>query len=141
MSEQKKKSVWAIEDGEYSDYHVVGVFSTQEKAEQVQRFTGGEITEWILDPAVREINQGMSLWRVLMLRDGTTEKVWKGEINSYNFEAHHNIWRRTQAPAYCGTGTPDCLDANVWAKSEKHAVKIVNEIRAGLIAGNNWETK
>ena len=46
---------------------------------------------------------------------------------------------RTKAPAYQGKGVPDCLNATVLARNEKHAIKIVNEKRAQIIAAGEWE--
>lgn len=64
--------VWVIEDGEYSDYHVVGVFSSRENAELVRsKLKSGDIEEWDLDPAVDKLNAGMEKFYVHMLRDGT----------------------------------------------------------------------
>jgi hypothetical protein len=40
-----------------------------------------------------------------------------------------------------GKGIPDALQADVWAKNEQHAVKIVNEKRAQMIANGEWESK
>ena len=132
------RKVWVIEDGEYSDYHVVGVFSSEGNAELVQKSVGGTIAEWDLDPAVAELRRGLTRWQVLMLRDGSTESVKRTELRSYQIGQTAWIWPRSTAPAYAGTGIPDCLNAEVWARNEKHAVKVVNEIRAQKIANGQW---
>ena len=61
------KSIWVIEKGSYSDYRVVGVYSTKEGAELVCARINGEescalavVSEWPLDPGVKAINQGWS---------------------------------------------------------------------------------
>lgn len=141
-SKAMTKTVWAIEEGEYSDYHVVGVFSSRENAEIVQAKAGGEIVEWPLNPAVDAIRQGLRQWQVVMLRNGTVEKAWQLEsFSSYRLnepEGQDAIWRRTQAPAFKGKGIPDAINVTVWGKSEQQAVKRANEIRTQLIAMGEW---
>jgi len=137
-----EKKVFALEAGEYSDYHVIGIYTTKANAEFVRAVVGGDIVERILDPGLKEINSGLSRWRVLMLRDGTTESVTRNDtIYSRDIGEGNriNIWRRTQAPAYKGKGIPDCLKCEVWARTDKAAVKIVNEKRAQMIAEGKWD--
>ena len=141
------KTIWVIEKGSYSDYRVVGVYSTREGAERVCAKINGEescelavVSEWPLDPGVEEINQGLSPFIVHMLRDGTTERVWMDESDfEYTLGAQPNIWRRSEAPAYQGKNIPDCLMARVFAKDSQHAVKIANEHRTRMIASGEWK--
>ena len=74
-----------------------------------------------------------------MLRDGTVEKINKQGVSSYDLAGACQIWRRSQAPAYRGTGVQDALDATVWATDEQHAIKIANEKRIQMIAGDKWK--
>jgi hypothetical protein len=63
--ESTKKYVWVIEEGWYEDYRVVGVFSTQEKAQIAYAALEGtreygitlhdEPSRWALDPAPSEL--------------------------------------------------------------------------------------
>lgn len=136
---KRAKTIWVIEDGEYSDYRVIGVFSSEANARAVQALLGGDgdVSEWPLDPAVAEINAGMSRWEVLMLRDGTTERVDRDtEVARYDLTGSHSLWRRSQLS--WANGKPDCLKATVWASDATHAVKIANEIRARMIAEGEW---
>jgi hypothetical protein len=138
------KSVWVIEQGSYSDYHVAGVFSSRKNAEIVlaslaQDNSESSIAEWPLDPAIKEINAGLTVWVGEMLRDGTVERCVTGENSGYNLQNDLSIWRRASVPAYKGTGIEDCLHGTVWAKDQKHAVKIFNEKRTELIATNKWQ--
>lgn len=88
------KSVWVIEEGEYSDYRVVGIFTSKANAELVYaKMSNGDspqVNEWVLDPGVDEIQKGWSQWRVLMQSDGTVESAGPVEFSSYNIsmEAH-----------------------------------------------------
>lgn len=146
MSSKSGEFVWAIEQGCYSDYHVVGVFTSRKNAKAVvdalkaAECYGDEptIARWPLDPAVKDLRAGMSPWRVLMLRDGTVESAKQRDVSSFNIAGSVAIWRRSTAPAYKGTGIPDCLDATVWAKDRNHAIKIANEHRTHMIADGQW---
>ena len=66
-------SIWVVENGEYSDYRVEGVFSTKENANLAAEFTGGEVAQWPLDPAIDELRQGRKVFRVDMAKDGTVK--------------------------------------------------------------------
>ena len=136
-------TIWVIEDGDYSDYHVVGVFTSRRAAETVRDMIGvGTIAEWPLDPAVNEINQGMTVFSVKMLRDGTTEQVEKTVLRPYSVMSEPpHIWRRSKALFYAGKNVPDCLCHTVLAEDEKHAIKIVNERRLQMIAMGQWRAE
>jgi hypothetical protein len=124
-------SVWAIEDGEYSDYHVVGVFSSRENAELVLgHLDSGDIAEWDLDPGIDSLNAGLSRYYVHMLRDGTVResRACKFEIEEYE---HLNPDPRHQ-PTFG-------LRISVFAKDEAHAIKIANEKRTQAIAEGRWD--
>lgn len=136
-----KKVIWAIDDGEYSGYHVVGVYDSEEKAKRVQAAVGGDINEWILNPSYDDICAGRIPFSVIMLRDGTAERVTPEEVGQYNIGVGQRafIWLRTKAEAYRGKGIPDALSATVWARDAKHAVKIANEIRTKMVANGEWK--
>ena len=139
------KTVWVVEDGEYSDYRVVGVFTTLESARLVvDAITAGEsysrptIAEWALDPAIEDLNAGRNQWLVYMLKNGDTERVERRNLSSYDLAGGIRIWKRSKAAAYKGTGVPDVLDATVWATDSQHAIKIVNEHRLQMIAAGKF---
>lgn len=138
------KKIYAVNSGSYSDYRVVALFSTPERAQEfmaaVPDSDYNDVEEFELNPDTADlIKRGYSLWLVYMLRDGNTERVKQLELSLYGVDdVGHRIWRRTQAPAYKGRGIPDCLTSTVWAKSEEAAVKIVNEYRARMIASGEW---
>lgn len=141
------KRVWVIEQGSYSDYRVVGVFSSEANAKLLavainsaeHVYARAEVAEWSLDPAVSELRQGHALHCVLMRRDGTVERVNRKDISGYEISGDVHIWERSKAPAYKGQGIEDALDATVWAKDEDHAVKIANEHRTRMIASGEWK--
>jgi len=139
------KKVYAVSSGSYSDYRVNATFSTKKLAEEFMRYVPGNdyngIEEYEIDPSTPDIiKRGYAIWSVLMLRNGNVECVEKIETTPYSVEnIRHTIWWRTKAPAYKGKGIPDILTSTVWAKTEKQAVKIVNEHRAQMIANGEWE--
>lgn len=146
------KTIYAVSSGSYSDYRINALFSTRENAQAFIDAIQGQgreypedfnsIEEYELDPPTADLlKRGYSVWDVLMLRDGTVERVDRSDNSLYSVQdaPTYRIWGRTKAPAYKGTGTPDGLQAGVWAKSEKAAVKIVNEKRAEMIASGEWK--
>lgn len=137
--------VWIIEQGCYSDYHVVGIFSTREKAQRVcdwvnamEPYDRAEIAERALDPVVDELNAGLRQWRVHMLRDGSTEYI-KQQDSTYGMEGACELWDRPNAPAHKGKNMPVVLTATVWATDADHAIKVVNERRVKMIASGEWK--
>ena len=137
--------IYAVNSGCYSDYRVDALFSTRKKAE---RYMAGikdgdynDIEEYELDPdTIDLIAKGYSVWRVHMLKDGSTERVERTDNDKYDISCapSHTIWRRSTAPAFRGQGIQDILTSHVWSKTEKAAIKIVNEHRAQMIASGEW---
>jgi len=73
-------TVWVVEQGEYSDYRVVGVFTTEARAKAVADMVNGperaydaSVSEWPLDPGSEDLEMGRSMYLVRMLRDGTID--------------------------------------------------------------------
>jgi hypothetical protein len=138
-----KRTIWVIESGSYSDYRVDGVYSSKKNAEMAKRALKSALSsdmtirEWELDPGIEDFRKGYDYWHILMLRDGTVE----GDVKRNRYPSAgstYGIWKRTEAPATKGKGIPGALLANVWARNAKHAVKIVNEKRAQMIANGEW---
>lgn len=139
------KKVYAVNSGSYSDYQVDAIFSTREKAQEfmtaVPDSDYNAIEEYELDPGTADlIARGYSIFVVHMLRDGTTERVFHHDLDTYGVgNIGHSIWRRSTVPAYEGKNIPDVLVSLVWAKTEQEAVKIANEHRAQMIATGKWK--
>lgn len=95
-------TIFAIEQGCYSDYRVVGVFSSREKAEQIlsivnrgQDSEAATIAEWELDPGVKEINAGLKPHYITMDIDGITERCHE-DGDGYKAGGLY-VWTRTAA--------------------------------------------
>lgn len=138
--------IWVIEQGCYSDYRVVGVYSSRENAEIVCReinkseLEEATIDEWTLDPGVEDVNAGHTGWIVTMLKDGSTERAESHEIGANEIAGNIWMWNRPAAPYNKGKPNPPpaILSAVVWAKDLAHALKIVNEHRIRMIANGEW---
>lgn len=136
----KMKTIYAVNFGAYSDYTVVGLFSTKEKAQEFMDavpYEYNEIEEYELDPDTANlVRKGYEVWVVAMLRDGTCEDVRKLDLSPRQVPCTAYI----QGPHFSsGKNMPSRLIANVMAKDEKHAVKIANEKRVAMIASGEWD--
>lgn len=128
-------SVWIIEVGSYSNYRVVGIYSTEENAKLVADKLNSNPDKWdeftigkrTLDPLVYEINEGLNKYDVYMDRDGYTRKIDKSDIESYDISTElHTV----EDNRFYRVG----IRGAVFAKDEAHAIKIANEFRAQMIA-------
>ena len=142
---QIMKKVWVVEQGCYSAYLVVGVFSSKKNADLVaskinesERYDKATVAEWELDPGVDALNKGYTVWLGEMLFDGTVERMVKWDFDSFYSIGGLNLWKRSETPSYREQGVQDCLYGQVLAKNKKHAVKIFNERRAQMIATGEW---
>jgi len=127
---------YVLTEGEYSDYHIIGVYSTRENAEAIKKWLlAGEsensyfaslvdIEEYELDPCLDAIRQGLTAYQVHMKWDGDTEGVYSAD-DCYSREEVLGV----ELMAY-----PWGIRGKVFARDEQHAVKIVNEKRAQMIA-------
>jgi hypothetical protein len=133
------QKIWVIEQGDYSDYRVVGVYSTRENAELALTMTGGDISEWKMDPGIEEARAGFSRWAVAMRRNGDTVEVSSvgGIEESSDVEPCQPYEPGRFAKAYVPGERR--IRPVVWARDAQHAVKIVNEYRTRLIAEGKWE--
>lgn len=117
--------------GGYSDRHVVGAYSTREKAEAMARAQGGGyVPEFEVDPDTPVIPEGMAVYEVVMNTEGDTKSV--------------NILALDYMTGDPGEHEPYGDDKHVaftmWARDPAHAVKIANEKRTRLIATGEWST-
>ena len=105
--------VYTIEQGSYSDYHIIGVFSTRENAERmIARMDSSYEKPWIeereIDPGITELSQGLNLYMVRFRGDETAVES-RGDINPEDC-----IWK-------------DGACYFVWAENDQAAIKIAAE--------------
>lgn len=131
------KKIYVVTAGDYSDYQICGVFSSEDIAKKyIDSFKRGEnswsynemeIEEWNLDPLKKEIAKGYFPYFVRMAKNGDTSDVHI-EDSDYGFDR--------------GNSTGFDRDGNLYhhcfAKDSIHAIKITNELRARTIAENKW---
>lgn len=131
------KIIYAVNSGCYSNYRIDALFSSEKLAKEFMQFVKDEgyggynkIEEFELDPPAADLlRRGYSIWRILMLRNGDVESIRRTDNEKYDVTSigKPQIWERTKAPAYKEKGIPDILQGSVWAKTEKQAIKIMNE--------------
>jgi len=83
------KKIYAVNSGSYSDYRVVALFSTPERAQEFMAAVPDSdyngVEEFELNPDTADlIKRGYSLWLVHMLRDGNTERVEQLKLSLYD---------------------------------------------------------
>lgn len=127
-------TVWVLTAGEYSDYHLVGVYSTKEKADQISKLAGRDCNNpfsVVIDEGLDKIELGLNPFTIRMSKDG---KV----LSSHTYFYWNDMLSDVR---WCyGNMFDDSFDLEVWAKDLEHAIKIVNEKRIYLIANNLYKS-
>jgi len=110
------KTIYILTEGDYSDYHIVGVYSTKELAEEAQSlYQYSQIEEYGLD-YIPQHPPGMSAW-IVQISDGKLDDLYTQQVNAFeetipreNEYKYHN--GETGYFVYC------------WAVDKDHAEKI-----------------
>lgn len=129
--------VHVITQGDYSDYHIVAVVSTEElRDEAIKQFTSSyddaDSEEWEVDD-IAGLVVGHYNFNVLMDRNGNATTQREG-ISENKLEDYPDIsWGSNGKMFHTGS-----YRFKVLATDEVHAVKIANERRIQLIADNKW---
>jgi hypothetical protein len=139
MSE--KRIAYIVTAGAYSDYGIIAVFSSRERAQAFINTAGSEeeqgddaysmavIEEWEVDPVGPNLPQGLQSWHVEMTRAGDT-------VRSFVNEGMHS-WLQAMKTVVVWL-TNGNLGLNCLARDREHAVKVANEHRARALAENQW---
>jgi hypothetical protein len=132
-------TVYVVTQGEYSDYRIVGIYDNREAAEN-------RLFNIIYSPTdearVEEYDMGKSckresvMWGGVMLRDGTVHggersRPGSNECILYFPGGDYNVHMR-------GSSEPH-IYFRLQAPMLEHAVKIVNEKRAEMVATDFWD--
>ena len=127
---------YIVVTGEYSDYHVCGVYSTRKKANYAAKVYNGEIITHKIDE-LPDHPKGMLGYLVRMKKGGASVVQLYGAEGMENSKDGH--FQDDYTPLPDGTyNVVKELSITVWARDEQHAVKIVNEKRVQIIAANQW---
>ena len=123
-------TIYLVTQGHYSDYSVVGAFSDYAKALDLSAILSGDarVEMYELDKYVEVAERGLAPIEVLMSENGKAG-AYRWEDLDYPEETSASILEDSEG-VY--------LKCHCWARDEEHAVKITNEIRAQIIASNNW---
>lgn len=132
-------TVYLVSCGQYSDYSIVGAFSTKELAQamidlhkehaiSMWHELNEEIEEYELDADSIQYRKGEILWYGEMGRDGSCSCYRSPYPKPTEVRGMTLIdWGHYHKLFFC-----------VFALSAEHAIKIANERRAQLIANNEW---
>ena len=124
--------VYVVTDGYYSDYHVLGVYSSMEKAEHAKLLyaADNDIGEYYLDE-VPVSPPGLLAYHVSMLVSGDVKDIWQDTVEGFKP-------RWFVAPQW---GADVIVMFRVWARDMEHAAKVANEWRAQIVALGLWDLR
>ncbi len=122
--------VYLVTEGCYSDYRVLGVYSTKENADyaHVLYASDNKIEEYDLDYFGDDPRDGLLPYAVEMKKTGDVAEVIRWGV--------HEVPSSKWVPLMYS----DAVRFFVRARDDEHAVKIANERRAELIASESWTT-
>jgi hypothetical protein len=128
-------NIYLVTHGSYSDYSIVGAFSTEANAEEFRKRVcpEGEIEPYEVDDWLPQIRDGLRLFTVRMAADGTVEKVEESNAGVYDDPRYHLEKTREQPSPEIWYGKV-LLVGYMFARDEKHAVKIMNDRRTQYLA-------
>jgi hypothetical protein len=120
--------IYIITAGDYSDYHIVTVFSTKELAEAyIERWGKGydaRIEEWNVDGVNPYQHPHLDFFRVGMWSNG--DLMWSHPLSPPAEPLEDQIYPTANGRKY--------IYVYCWARDEQHAIKIANERRTRAIA-------
>lgn len=126
-------TIYVVTDGMYSDYHIEGVFSTKEKAEDFIQSPYGsshlasnaDIEEWEMDnPELLDCHIC-----VKMAPNGDVAYTTLGAGSKRGFGGFSPWWREDSG---------ECLVWYVHTDDEQRAIKVTNEVRLQILAMDLW---
>jgi len=132
--------VYLVSEGCYSDFTIIGAFSTPEKAKDAaDYFNANEhIDEYEIDQDAKQRPVGMKSFSVTMDREGNVVKDEWSHTNVIHECSGSNADNDVIYPYGGYRGMPTHASFHVWARDEEHAVKIANEKRGALLLSNGW---
>lgn len=120
--------VYVVTQGDYSDYHILGVFSNKKKAKMAaeqysDQWDEARVEEYIVN-SLQIHPQNYFTYLVVMDKQGYTHCI--DRISPRDSLDYAGIWG------------DDCMFFEIEAKDQDHAVKIANERRTRLLIENLW---
>jgi hypothetical protein len=126
--------IYMVASGEYSDYRVLGLYSTMEKAEYAHKLynADSEIDEIELD-YLPPHPPGELLWNVLVLDNGDVLYISRLSLDeAVSLQVYSSRVRH-----WAGLVNPGRL-FRLWAHDKAHAIKIATEKRREMLAMGTW---
>jgi hypothetical protein len=127
-----EKIIYAVSSGCYSDYRIDAIFDNKELAQKfIDTFDSrefNEIEEYDINPNEYELKNNYSVYFVRMDRNGNSIEIEKRDSTYDCFNDN------------CGYCVKGNMYTTVWAKDEKHAIKITNERRINEIHLGRFKT-
>ena len=125
------KKIYIVTEGEWSDYHICAPFSKEKDAilftkKFKNKHTAFNIEEWIVD------NENFKKYDIYFIRMKKNGDVDECELENRDYNYRCTMEKRI---SFDVSGN---MFVSVFAKNEKHAIKIVNEKRIQILAENNW---
>ncbi len=138
--------VWAVEQGCYEDYEVVGVYSTEENANRVRdelcqgdSYLEPTVTCWDVDRGIAELDSAKRPYVVLMRADGILESSGqKSPIDFDELKDDLRAWCRCKVRII---DEPDKVYGAIWAEGEQEAIAVLNAFRLEQIALGNLHVR
>lgn len=115
-------TIHVLTEGKYSDYHIVALFSSREKAEEARALCpDSEIEEYELDSLkIPEHPPGYTAWSVsLNARDNTFISSYQEDPLCRSFEPKETYFEASGHPSAFPIFVVKC-----WARNKEHAEKI-----------------
>jgi hypothetical protein len=110
---EMSNSIYILTEGNYSDYHIIGAYSTEELAKEAQSlYPDAEIEEYGLD-YIPEYPPGMTAWHVHL---SDNEITYTYQTNPFSDNVPKEIY-------YDRRGEKGCV-YYLWAVDKEHAEKI-----------------
>ena len=136
----ESRKIYLVSKGDYSDYHIVSVFSTKELAELyvskfsklISRYDEFSIEEYDIDSFATELINKFP-FIIAIDKEGNTTNVT-------NFYWDFEDGKSDLSLAKSGDENLT-LYVHCFADDEKHAIKIASEKRFEILALNKWRNK
>lgn len=120
--------IYVVTEGEYSDYHVIGIYDDQELAQMVVDASKyAEIEVRPLNPGADQLRQYLRMFGVSMDANGDRARA---DLEHGVVEEEFTMFRKP--PAF--RNPPTHLFGRCWARDKPHAIKIINEKRLIALA-------
>ena len=118
---------YIVTRGAYSDYHIVGVYSTQEIAERYRNLEPGDTADieiWDVDVLYDPVEHGYKFWSVDFDKAGNIVYLSQEDMEIGDGEIERNSYYLHQRG----------ITFHLYAKDRDHAIKIASEQRFMILA-------